>query len=190
MRLQQTQSVQGDEPDAYTITAGRNVAWPYVIKKIGEAPILGYGREAMQTTGIAPYLLSSFGEEFPHPHNAYLQITLDNGLLGAIPIVFLYLLLLKRSVSLFMDSRSPEFIAVGGMAFALIAALMIGAMGSQSFYPREGAVGMWCAIGLMLRVHVERSRALKASLAEKAPVTRMGSMQKFLWGPAVAMRTR
>jgi O-antigen ligase len=189
-RLQQTRKIQGDEPDAYTITAGRNVAWPYVIKKIGEAPMLGHGREAMQTTGVASYLLSSFGEEFPHPHNAYLQITLDNGLLGAIPIVFFYLLLLKRSVSLFMDSRSPEFIAVGGMAFSLIAALMIGGMGSQSFYPREGAVGMWCAIGLMLRLHVERSRAVKAALADRAPVTRLGAMQKFLWSPSVAMRNR
>jgi hypothetical protein len=37
-------------------------------------------------------------------------------------------------------------------------ALLFAAMGSQTFYPREGAVGMWCAIGLMLRVYVQRAR--------------------------------
>ena len=36
---------------------------------------------------------------------------------------------------------------------------MIAAMGSQTFYPREGAVGMWAAMGLLLRVYVERSRS-------------------------------
>jgi hypothetical protein len=35
-----------------------------------------------------------------------------------------------------------------------VLALMIGAFGGQTFYPREGAVGMWAAIGLLLRIHV------------------------------------
>jgi len=32
-------------------------------------------------------------------------------------------------------------------------------MGSQTFYPREGSVGMWAAIGLLLRVWVERKKS-------------------------------
>jgi len=34
-------------------------------------------------------------------------------------------------------------------------------MGGETFYPREGAVGMWAAIGLLLRVAVERQKAVE-----------------------------
>jgi len=40
-----------------------------------------------------------------------------------------------------------------------VLALMVGAFGGQTFYPREGSVGMWAAIGLLLRVHVQSRRA-------------------------------
>jgi len=142
--------------DLYTVTSGRTVAWPYVIDKIMERPIVGYGREAMKRTGIASFLWQEFQESFPHPHNAYLELLLDNGLLGGFPVLLFYLLVIKCSISLFRDSRNSIFIATGGVALSLVLALMFASIGSQTFYPREGAVGMWCAIGLMLRVHVQR----------------------------------
>ncbi len=145
--------------DLYTITAGRNIAWPYVIRKIAEAPFIGYGKEAMQRTGVASYLWTEFGEDFPHPHNAYLQWIFDNGFLGFIPILIFCLLILHHSFSLFRDSRSGVFIAVGGVSFSLFLALLVSSMGSQTFYPREGSVGLWCAIALMLRVYEQRRKA-------------------------------
>jgi len=154
-----TVQIQGGGADAYTITAGRNIAWPLVIEKIGKAPWFGYGREAMRSQGISSYLATQLNEDFGHPHNAYLQWLLDNGWVGALPVFFMLLLLLRRSISLFADSRSPVFVAVGGMSLGLLFAQMVGALGSQTFYPVEGTVGMWCAIGLMLRVHLERQRA-------------------------------
>ena len=71
------------------------------------------------------------------------------------------------SLSLFKDSRSGTFIAAGGVTAALTVALLVAGLGSQTFYPREGSVGMWCAIGLMFRVSVERRKALAA--AQQAP---------------------
>ncbi|MDH3514697.1 MAG: O-antigen ligase family protein, partial [Gammaproteobacteria bacterium] len=167
-----------DEPDLYTVTAGRNIAWPVIIDKIMEAPWVGYGREAMQRTGLAAILWSDYGESFPHPHNAYLQWLLDNGLLGFIPVILFYLLMLSYSMSLFRDSRDKIFVAIGGIALALLLALLAASVGSQSFYPREGAVGMWCAIGLMLRVYVERARQFA-----DAPVEDLDSVSgSQLWG--------
>ncbi len=148
--------------DLYTVTAGRSLAWPLVIEKIGDSPLFGYGREAMQRTGITMSMFQNFGSDdsFPHPHNAYLQFLLDNGWFGFIPVVVLYLLIFKYSVSLFRDFRSPVFVSIGGVTFSLVLALLVASIGSQTFYPREGAVGMWCSIGLMLRVYVERKRIL------------------------------
>jgi O-antigen ligase len=148
---------QSDGPDIYSVTSGRNIAWPLVIDKIKKSPLIGYGKEAMIRTGLSSYLLE-FSESFPHPHNAYLQLLLDNGILGALFVLPFYWLIIQYSYSLIMDGRHPEFIAAGGCCLALVLALLVASFGSQTFYPREGAVGMWCAIGLMLRVNVQRSR--------------------------------
>jgi O-antigen ligase len=155
-------------PDAYTITAGRNVAWPYIIDKIGESPIIGFGRLAMQRTGLEFRLWNEFKESFPHPHNAYLEWLLDNGWLGFVLVMPFYVLVVARSVVLFRDGE-PVRAAVGGVACALILALLVASFGSQTFYPREGAVGMWCAIGLMLRLSIEPRLTAESVPASTTP---------------------
>jgi O-antigen ligase len=157
-RVSEAEIPDEGSPDSYTVTSGRSLIWPYVLKKIEDAPIVGYGRQAMQTTGLARFLWEELHEDFPHPHNAYLECLFDNGIVGFLIVVPFYLIVLTHALSLFRDRRDPAYEAIGGMAAALILALLVAAMGSQSFYPREGSVGMWCAIGLMLRVWVERRR--------------------------------
>jgi O-antigen ligase len=161
VRLSESYSSSESSYDLYTITAGRNVAWPYVIEKIQEAPLWGHGTEAMQRTGITIDLWQTFGEEFPHPHNAFLQWLLDNGLIGFIPVFLFYATVIRYSISLFQNSRSPVYIAIGGVTLSLVTALLFASVGSETFYPREGNAGMWCAIGLMFRVYMERSKLLR-----------------------------
>ena len=147
--------------DTYEITSGRTIAWSYVIPKIYESPLFGYGRQAMVRTGIYQQIMEDYsgGETFPHPHNAYLELLLDNGLFGFFLVLPLYVVIVVLSFRVLMDRSDPIFAAVGGTCFCLVMALLIAAMGSQSFYPREGSVGMWAAIGLLLRVYVERERS-------------------------------
>jgi O-antigen ligase len=152
--------------DHYEVTSGRNVIWPYVIAKINESPFVGYGRRAMTRTGLAAFLLKELRESFPHPHNAYLEFLFDNGWIGFILVMPFYLVVMFHSASLLLDSRSTVFVAAGGVCLALMLALLVAAVGSQTFYPREGAVGMWCAFGLMLRVKLERARAEAAAAAQ------------------------
>ena len=145
-------------PDLTTVTAGRTVAWPHVIDKILEAPLFGYGRLAMQRTGLTLLMWEKYHDTFPHPHNAYLELLLDNGIAGFLPVFIFFCVILLNSFKLFRDSSNPIFICTGGACLSLVMAQMVAAMGAQTFYPREGTVGMWCAIALMLRVYVERSR--------------------------------
>ncbi|WP_299659947.1 O-antigen ligase [uncultured Psychromonas sp.] len=151
---------EGGDVDLYSVTSGRNLAWPLVWESIEEAPYFGYGREAMVNIGITLKMREMYGsfDSFPHPHNAYLQWIQDNGFVGAIPVFLLYFLLLKYSWSLFRDASEDIYIVTGGVSFALLLAFLSASVGSQTFYPREGAVGMWVGIGLLLRVHIERSR--------------------------------
>lgn len=143
----------------YEVTSGRTMIWPYVIDKIWESPVVGYGRLAMTRTGLARFLKTELSESFPHPHNAYLEWLLDNGVLGFVLVAPFYVTVVFLSLRLFRDSQDPWSSTVGGMALALVLALLVASAGSQTFYPREGAVGMWCAIGLMLRVSQDKRRS-------------------------------
>jgi hypothetical protein len=168
-----SQGFDGPETDFYTVTAGRDVAWPLVVAKISEGPFLGFGRLAMERTGLTARLKEEFDEDFGHPHNAYLELLLDNGWVGALCVLPFYAIVLRQSIALFRDRRSRIYAAAGGVTLALVLALLLGGVGSQTFYPREGAVPMWCAIGLLLRVAVDRSRLIR----RKAPV-RLDSIAK------------
>jgi O-antigen ligase len=148
--------------DDYELTAGRTLIWPYVFEKIGEAPLLGHGGKAMIRTGIRDYLQNQYAERFGHPHNAYLEWLLDNGIVGFLPLMTFYVLVVVRGARLFCDRRCPDFAAVGAVTLALVLALLAASMGSQSFYPREGSVGTWGAFGLMMRLSVLRPRTLSA----------------------------
>ena len=146
------------EADSSAITSGRTVIWPYVIEKIKARPLIGYGRLAMVRTGLYEWLGAELNEVFHHPHNAYLEQLFDAGIAGFLCVFAIYYFALTRSLSLFIDRESRLFEAAGGFALALVLALLAGGMGGQTFYPREGVVGMWAAIGIAFRVWVERER--------------------------------
>jgi len=144
------------------VTSGRIIAWPLVWEKITEAPFFGYGRVAMQNEGLTLKIRQEHnGEKFPHPHNAYLEWLLDNGFVSAIPVWLFYLLMLKYAWVLFRDDSNKIYVVTGGVALSLLSAFLIASSGSQTFYPREGALGMWVAIGLLMRVNIERGKVRK-----------------------------
>jgi O-antigen ligase len=186
----------GDSAGAnvYTITAGRNLIWPFVIDKISEAPWLGQGRLAMVRTGLASFLATELDEGFSHPHNGYLELLFDNGIIGAIPVLAFFAMVLWYSFRLFMDNRNRICVGVGGATLAFVLALLFASMGSQSFYPREGWLGMWCLIFLMFRVRVQHALVVAQAgylQHESAPVNAVGrgGVPAFVPQPAMANRS-
>jgi len=164
----------GSTNDDYQVTSGRTIAWPYVIDKIAEAPVFGYGKLAMKRTGISDHLFYELGESFPHPHNAYLQWLLDNGLVGFLLVMPFFAVTAYQAGRLFLDKTHPAYVAVGGVALSLLLAQLIASLGSQTFYPREGAVGMWIAMALVLRVVAWREQS--APIRTLAPARRLGAV--------------
>jgi O-antigen ligase len=128
--------------------------WPHVIAKIGESPVIGYGRLAMKRTGLTEYLGTQYGDPFPHPHNMYLETLLDNGVLGSLPIFLFWGVVITYSARLFR-SNNRLCSAVGGLALALTLAQLFAGIGAQHFYPLESTLGVWAAMFLSLRVYVE-----------------------------------
>jgi len=145
------------EHDASEITSGRTVVWPVVIAKIKQAPLLGYGRQAMLRTGLVDYVRDVLEDSFPHPHEAYLEMMLDAGVIGLALVLPIYLLCLKWSLSLFRDRTDVLYETAGAMGVALLLALLLASFGAQTLYPREGVVGMWAALGIALRMWTDRA---------------------------------
>ena len=158
--------------DDSQITSGRSEIWPYVITEIGKSPVVGYGRNAMQRTGLSTWLIDNVGEEFGHPHNAYLEYLFDNGILGCLCGLPIFMLLLTRNFGLFRDRGDLLYEVAGGVALALLLSLLIASLGAQTLYPREGVVPMWAALAVALRVWVQRENALYGGpvFAEDAPL--------------------
>ncbi|MCX5672208.1 MAG: O-antigen ligase family protein [Planctomycetota bacterium] len=157
-----------------SVTSGRNLIWPYVVDKISESPIVGYGREAMRRTGLQSILLAQVGPgvAMRHPHNAYLEVLLDNGLVGFLVVIPFFLCVIEYAALLFRARDAPWTSAVGGVALALVLSHLAAGIGAQSFYPCEGDCTMWCAIMLMLRVRVDRTRSKGFRPAQAAGLSR------------------
>jgi len=186
-----------DGTDEYLVTSGRSVTWPYIIDKIKEQPIFGSGRLAIVRTGLQREIYEATGELFGHPHNAYFEFALDNGLIGMAIVLPFYGMVLLNSLRMFRNERDPVTSAVGGMALAMSLAFLIGAFGSHSFYPKESATGLWCLMCLSLRVARDREKMHPHGTAadpERAPASVSVARESVaLWpqdsGPAAARTT-
>jgi O-antigen ligase len=155
--------------DSAEITSGRTVIWPYVLHKVSEAPFFGYGRAAMERTGLFEWLASELNEVFRHPHNAYLEQLLDGGIIGLLCAMPVFTLSFLWAARVFRTPSDPLRETVGGVALALLLALAAGSVGGQTLYPREGVVCMWAAIGLAMRTFVDaRSRTCSQASSDTA----------------------
>lgn len=149
-----------EDMNTSTMTSGRTVAWPVVIDRIGQAPLLGYGSLAMIRTGakaeVAEISNTPEGSRgFPHPHNAYLKIILEAGVLGGIPVIILWLIIILRSYKI-CGKVGSENDAIGITSFCLTMGLCIAALGSQDFFPVHGSIALWASIGLTFRVYIDK----------------------------------
>lgn len=146
------------EADLSKRSSGRTTAWPLVIDKIGDAPFLGYGFDGIVSSGVTLQLINEFDYTFFHPHNSYLQLMIDGGVLGTFPILLLFLIIANSSWSLFKDDRNKLYVLAGGMGVAMVFTFLVASLTGQSFYPAERSVAMWCAIALMSKVAVQRKK--------------------------------
>lgn len=69
-------------------TSGRLDAWGILIQEIASNPFVGHGANASEV-----FLVSTYSEEFSHPHNDYLRLLFDYGVFGL--VIFLGTLALQ-----------------------------------------------------------------------------------------------
>lgn len=129
------------------ITAGREAAWSAATELAKQNILIGRGRYTWVRFIKFDYL------DLPtHPHNAYLQSVLDNGVIGSIFIVGFYVFLMMKSW--FVYKRSKSKFAKGyafGFFLTILIFLLQGYTGFR-FYPHEESYFVWFYLGGMMWV--------------------------------------
>ncbi|HNQ21945.1 MAG TPA: O-antigen ligase family protein [Phycisphaerae bacterium] len=163
-----------DAHDWDQVTAGRVTdLWPAAFEQFTLAPALGFGGVACQRTAVRDRWLEG-GSAPTHPHNAYLEVLLDMGVVGLLPVLVLHVGIFVLTLRLFRDRTDRVLAGVGGMGLATITVLLVTALGCQSFYPTQSTLPYWCLWALALRVVVEKSKVAwrPAANAASAPSRR------------------
>jgi len=144
-------AIDEDGRDRYVITSGRVVVWPRVIAEANKSPVFGHGREAMQRTGIVARLKDDLNiTTFGHPHNAYLQLYIDTGFVGLFFVGWFFWLLGRRSMKVFAHPPNLTMGMVASMSLSFLVVNLTASLGSQSFYPKQGATLYWIVICLTM----------------------------------------
>jgi O-antigen ligase len=115
----------------------------------------------MRSTGLTEMLSRNVGEgeAVGHAHNAYLNLVLEAGVAGLVVVMLFYATLVVLAARLFRQ-QDPMYVAVGGVALAILTGHLAACIGSQNFWPAEGDIGIWCMIGLLLRMVKVESEVL------------------------------
>jgi hypothetical protein len=92
-------------------------------------------------------------KEYPgiaHPHNAYLELILDAGVMGFIPVFSVYLLMFSRFFIGARMFRSSKYNLIYTAAMLALGCRFIMAMSGGSFYPLPHLLFMWQVLGFSL----------------------------------------
>ena len=100
-----------------------------------------------------------------HPHNAYLDMLIDSGVAGLIPVMVMYGALFWVSASLCRDRSNPLFQVAGAASLAAVVALLLMGVSGQTLFPKENAQMAWCLYAIAIRVWVDRRRGSQTAFA-------------------------
>ncbi len=141
--------------DLYAMTSGRVIVWPYVVKKIIQSPVIGYGMRAYEREGVFISMHEDgipFGIGFwSHPHNAFLMVLLDMGIVGGIIVFSFFWVIVRDSIRLFRQENGDEYTTlVAGFCLAFVVTALVSGMFACTLYPAQDNALEWCAIGLFM----------------------------------------
>jgi O-antigen ligase len=118
-------------------TSGRLAAWELMLEKIHLNPMLGHG-----TNSSEEFLLTRYSDAFSHPHNDYLRILFDYGLIGFVIFFGTIAIQLSRLVGKARELKSSEFKFVAYSAASLFIPFLL-IMGVDNVVLYAAFFGNW-----------------------------------------------
>lgn len=127
------------------LTAGRVHGWELLAPEVLDSPWLGRGLGSTQWSSA----VAAGRYKANHPHNIYLEILMDLGLLGFLALAWLHVLYLRRFKQLALDPRLPAGLRAYflGARYGLLGMLAMAAT-SAYFMPSAAQAYLWFSLGL------------------------------------------
>jgi hypothetical protein len=150
--------------------SGRGLVWVQTWVHGMEAPLFGHG------TGAATVFLErDLGLAISHPHNDYLRILHDFGVIGFALLLYTGGFVLSSLWRMYQGARSSWSRQwTGSAALAWLAYLLMALTDNSMIYATYFAGGVFMLMGVALRAleieAVERSEALRASRQDDGPL--------------------
>jgi O-antigen ligase len=127
------------------LTAGRVYTWKQLAPEVLRSPVWGRGQLSTQWSNH----VKTTWYNASHPHNMYLEILMDMGLLGAAAMFLFYRHIWRMFRRLGADPRVPEAMRgffIGAWA-GLLSMLIYGATNGH-YYPAPEQIFYWVTVGL------------------------------------------
>ena len=136
---------------ADTISAGRtDEIWGPVIPELFKSPIWGNGLGAVMW--CAP-MVAGMMPQVGHPHNAYLEVILDLGVVGLVLLSAFWILTWRDFRRLAKEERiAPELQGFFEGAAAGLLSFLVAGMAGSSLMPAPEQSFLWLAVGMMYGV--------------------------------------
>jgi O-antigen ligase len=142
----------GSGGDFNTVSAGRvEGIWLPLLPELWHSPVWGNGlvsilwSDAMRAGAMFPVI---------HPHNAYLQVLFDMGVVGLVLILAWYLHAWRGLRKLHKDETvSPTMRGFFDGAAAGLVSILVAGMAGSSLFPVTEQAFLWMAIGMMYGYH-------------------------------------
>lgn len=142
------QRVDGSrENDINEVTNGRVELWEWAMHDIEISPILGNGRYFWDRHTLRGYKLDL------HPHNAYLAVWVDSGILVLIAVLVCFIAMSVVAVKLLRRGQSQIQVTIGAMATVCVFGHFFTGIGGWAFMPRMTITISYCVFALALRMY-------------------------------------
>ena len=142
------------------LTAGRLAVWERLLPEVAQSPLWGKGLGSTAWSG----LVQSGIYKGSHPHNMYLAMLLDVGILGFAALAVWFVTLLRALRTLGIDSRQPAMLRNYFFgAFAALVGVMVFNVTNGDYVPKPEHTYLWFSVGMALAFWPSQSRAFDAS---------------------------
>jgi O-antigen ligase len=136
--------------DMGEVTAGRDVIWSAAVEGFKASPVIGHGCYGYVLSPALAQSLTNGGGEI-HPHNAYLEMLLDHGILGALGRLAPFLYVLWAGVVLVRRRSAAILRLMGASAVVWVATTLVMGISGQHWGFTEDLFTFWCVAGLTAR---------------------------------------
>ena len=128
------------------LTSGRLISWMDLFPEVLSSPLYGRG---MQSTLLSDAVTRGLYLS-DHPHNMYLQLLLDVGLLGLAMVLYYFYVVLRKMRELSRDEGiEPRLRAFFAGSFASFSAVLVISFTGYDWFPMHEQAFLWFSVGLV-----------------------------------------